>query len=241
MHGYEVRIYRGGPLGPELRWIAAASDEAAAERAEELFVEASDATGVEVMRAGARVHVRGIVPVTPGPIGRPRRSSAENRRRLWALMQRIERCRHRAELAENKTVQGSAAFRAEMAEIAREWRDLARAIEAGEIASNVRTTVLVEGGAPSASVSAAAPSRRADTRSRRPGELVVGLVVGGLGGVTLAAPRWIEASSGVDLDRGSGTLEWAVTVIAPLAAIAAAFALRDPRLRALARGDRRRS
>jgi hypothetical protein len=48
---------------------------------------------------------------------------------LWQVMQRIEHCRHRAELAENRGRAGSQAFRAEMAEIARQWVELAREIE----------------------------------------------------------------------------------------------------------------
>ena len=49
--------------------------------------------------------------------------------RLWQLMQRIEYCRYRAELAEELAAQGSNAPRNEGAEIARHWRDLASEIE----------------------------------------------------------------------------------------------------------------
>lgn len=52
--------------------------------------------------------------------------------RLWRRMQRIELCRHRAELAEAKAAGGSGAFRQEMAEIAQQWRELAGAWEAFE-------------------------------------------------------------------------------------------------------------
>lgn len=45
------------------------------------------------------------------------------------MMQRIEYCRHRAELADGRAERGSAAFRKEMAELADEWRDLAQHIE----------------------------------------------------------------------------------------------------------------
>jgi len=121
-------------------------------------------------------------------------------------MQRIERCRHRAEIAEAKTDSGSTAFRAEMAEIAQEWRDLAREVEAE--ASDVRAL-------------AGAAETPAGGRPRWPGELVVGLLIGALGALTLAAPRWVEASTGIDIDRGSGVLEWAVTGIVPLAGLAA--------------------
>ncbi len=48
---------------------------------------------------------------------------------LWRLMQKIEYCRHRAELAEAKAAGGSTAFRREMAEVAEQWRDLAHEIE----------------------------------------------------------------------------------------------------------------
>ena len=44
-------------------------------------------------------------------------------------MQRIEYRRHRADMAEARSETGSEAFRQEMAEIAREWRDLVREIE----------------------------------------------------------------------------------------------------------------
>jgi hypothetical protein len=44
-------------------------------------------------------------------------------------MQRIEYRRHRAELAEVRSATGSQAFQEEMAEIARNWRDLARELE----------------------------------------------------------------------------------------------------------------
>ena len=54
---------------------------------------------------------------------------SEDFSRLWRRMQRIEICRHRAEMAERRAAQGSEAFRNEMAEIAGEWRDLAKAIE----------------------------------------------------------------------------------------------------------------
>jgi len=50
-------------------------------------------------------------------------------RRLWTLMQRIEYCRHRAEIAEGLSSNGSKAIRREMAEVARQWRDLAGTFE----------------------------------------------------------------------------------------------------------------
>jgi hypothetical protein len=103
-----------------------------------------------------------------------------------------------------------------MAEIAQEWRDLAREIEAE--ASEVRDAGAGE--PPSRNVSTARMGR-VGGRRRWPAELAVGLVIGALGALTLAAPRWVEASTGLDIDRGSGVLEWAVTVIVPLAGIAA--------------------
>ncbi|HEY2357815.1 MAG TPA: hypothetical protein VGH86_10225 [Phenylobacterium sp.] len=48
---------------------------------------------------------------------------------LWRLMQHIEYCRYRAEMAEAKSVSGSKTYQNEMVEIARQWRDLARTIE----------------------------------------------------------------------------------------------------------------
>jgi hypothetical protein len=50
-------------------------------------------------------------------------------------------------------------------------------------------------------------------------------------GLTLATPEWIEAVFGVDPDRGSGALEWAIT---------AAFLGAALVLFVLARRDRRR-
>jgi hypothetical protein len=48
---------------------------------------------------------------------------------LWRLMQRIETCRHRADLAEAKALTGSATFRQDMADCAKQWRMLALQIE----------------------------------------------------------------------------------------------------------------
>jgi hypothetical protein len=48
---------------------------------------------------------------------------------LWRLMQRIEYCRHRAEMVEARATEGSEIFQEEMAEVARQWRDLAHEIE----------------------------------------------------------------------------------------------------------------
>jgi hypothetical protein len=132
-------------------------------------------------------------------------------------MQRIERHRHRADLAEAKTASGSTSFRAEMAEIAQEWRDLAKEVEAEASNVGVRAS---EGKRLSCGVSARGGL------GRWPGGFVVGLVVGALGALTLVAPRWVEASTGFDIDRGSGALEWASTAILPLAGIAAVLTMR---------------
>jgi signal transduction protein with GAF and PtsI domain len=45
--------------------------------------------------------------------------------RIWERMQQIERCRHRAEVADARATEGSPTFRREMAEAAQSWRELA--------------------------------------------------------------------------------------------------------------------
>lgn len=57
------------------------------------------------------------------------RSLPENFGSFWRYMQRIEFCRHRADMAELSAENGSEAFRDEMARAAQEWRDLAQTIE----------------------------------------------------------------------------------------------------------------
>jgi hypothetical protein len=141
----------------------------------------------------------------------------EHRGRVWALMQRIERCRHRAHLAEVKTASGTADFRVEMAEIAQEWRDLAAQIEADGGASDAETPPRN---------AYAPPLGRVPAMRRWPMEFVLGLGIGALGALTLSAPRWIEATTGFDIDRGSGALEWAVAAIVSFAGVAAALAMR---------------
>jgi hypothetical protein len=54
---------------------------------------------------------------------------AEKVERLWRLMQRIEYCRYRAELADQLASQCAGANRLELAEVAQHWRDLAHEIE----------------------------------------------------------------------------------------------------------------
>jgi hypothetical protein len=165
------------------------------------------------------------------------RLGPEQRSRFWALMQRIERCRHRADLAEAKTASGSTAFRTEMAEIAQEWRDLARQIEAEDAAPGALAAKPGEG-EPSSHDPSAALVGRARGPLRSPADFVVGIVIGTLGALTLAAPRWVEASTGIDIDRGTGALEWAVTCIAPIAGVGAALAMRVRAARPLAREGR---
>jgi hypothetical protein len=55
--------------------------------------------------------------------------------RLWKLMQRIEHCRHRAEMAEHRARCGSETYRREMADVAKQWRDLAHQFELMDAAS----------------------------------------------------------------------------------------------------------
>jgi hypothetical protein len=55
----------------------------------------------------------------------------------WRFMQQIEYRRYRAEMAEAKSANGSKAFQDEMAEIAQNWRDLAKEIEDPDQGSGV--------------------------------------------------------------------------------------------------------
>lgn len=48
---------------------------------------------------------------------------------LWRLMQRVEYCRHRAEMVEARCANAPEHLRNELAEIAQQWRDLALEIE----------------------------------------------------------------------------------------------------------------
>ena len=65
-----------------------------------------------------------------------------------------------------------------------------------------------------------------DRFHRLRGEFILAAVSAAFGGVTVAAPRWVEAGAGVDIDRHSGVLEWAVTVVLLLVAVAAALSAR---------------
>jgi hypothetical protein len=57
------------------------------------------------------------------------RPSTEGVRQLWARMQDIERCRHRAEKAEGAQARAPRASRGELAQIAQQWRRLASEYE----------------------------------------------------------------------------------------------------------------
>lgn len=56
------------------------------------------------------------------PLSSPR---AMDPQLLWERMQQIERCRHRAEMAEIRSAEAAPALRREMTEIALQWRQLA--------------------------------------------------------------------------------------------------------------------
>jgi hypothetical protein len=50
--------------------------------------------------------------------------------------------------------------------------------------------------------------------------LVLGCISAGLFVLTLITREWIEVVFGVDPDRGSGALEWAIVLVTAVAAIA---------------------
>jgi hypothetical protein len=52
---------------------------------------------------------------------------------------------------------------------------------------------------------------RRDIFHRLHGEFVLAVGSGVLGAATVAAPRWVEAGVGLDVDRNSGVLEWTLT------------------------------
>jgi hypothetical protein len=62
-------------------------------------------------------------------------------------------------------------------------------------------------------------------------EVALAVIAAGLAVLTLITGEWIEVIFGVDPDKGSGALEWAITL--GFAAAAVAFAL-------IARWERRR-
>jgi len=228
VRSFTLLLHCGSASSPSLHLVTAEAHSTAEALADQLLTESPDGVGVEVWEGDQRLYARGVVPAATAPSGHSQRLDSEQRSRLWDLMQRIERSRHRAELAEAKTAKGSAAFRAEMAEIAQEWRDLARHIEAENTVSNVHVARVGEGEASSSPIVSTAPPGRVGGLRRWPG-VVVGMVIGALSALALTTPRWIETTTGVDIDRGSGVLEWAMTVVGPLAAIAAAFAVASPR------------
>ena len=112
------------------------------------------------------------------------------RNRFWALMQRIERFRHRAELTEKRAAAIGEPAKSEMMEIAQEWRDLAQDVE------------LLE--RPPADVPTVAPPRLRL-------ELAIAAVGAVVAAITIAAPRWLEGLTGIDPDKGSGAFECAST------------------------------
>jgi hypothetical protein len=59
-----------------------------------------------------------------------------------------------------------------------------------------------------------------------PVELLLGLVSGFLGFLTVADHRWLDAVSGLGLGRASVALEWSATALSAAAAMAAAFGAR---------------
>jgi hypothetical protein len=58
---------------------------------------------------------------------------------------------------------------------------------------------------------------------------------------TVAAPHWLETLTGLDVDRNSGDLEWAVTIALGAAAFLAALSARRRYLRRLAQRKARSS
>jgi hypothetical protein len=75
----------------------------------------------------------------------------------------------------------------------------------------------------------------------RHGQFALAVVSSVLVAVTPCAPQWIEAAVGVNLDRNSGALEWAVTAVSMLAALVAALSARRYYRRLLAKRDRQGS
>jgi hypothetical protein len=54
-------------------------------------------------------------------------------------------------------------------------------------------------------------------------EVALAVVAGGLGVLTLVTREWIELLSGVDPDKGSGALEWAIVIALFVASAALAL------------------
>ncbi len=121
-------------------------------------------------------------------------------------MQRIERSRHRAELAETRAAAMSEPAKSDMLEIAQQWRDLAQEIERLE------------------------PPREGALANRpmRPRvELVLAVLSATVAVATVAAPRWLELVTGLDPDYGSGGFEWVATIVLLGAALLMSFRARQ--------------
>jgi hypothetical protein len=135
-------------------------------------------------------------------------ASSRNHAGLWALMQRIERYRHRAELAEKRAATLSEAEASELLEIAGQWRDLAQESQ------------LLE-----------RPRQKAPKDKLLHWSTVLAVVGGGFGIATIAAPNWIELVANFDPDQHSGQSELAATTgsmgIAVVTALLAAFRYRQ--------------
>jgi len=68
-------------------------------------------------------------------------------------------------------------------------------------------------------------------------EVVLAIVSSVLGVLTVAAPHWLEAVSGLDPDGHSGVLEWAAAALLMLIALVAALLARENYRRLLAQRD----
>jgi hypothetical protein len=140
-----------------------------------------------------------------------------------ARMRRVERCHHRADRAE--------ANAAEMADLAKLWRDLAQELELEHSASRGPVRPLREGEQQAVLranlrlVQRRLSARIANFSLWRP-DFALGVLVGVLGMAALLVPRWIEEISGIDIDRSSGVLESTAVILLPLAAIGGAAAWR---------------
>jgi hypothetical protein len=119
---------------------------------------------------------------------------------LWALMQRIERYRYRAELAEERAATSSEVAARELQEIACQWRDLARESERLE-----------------------RPRQRVLKDNLLHSSIALAVVGGTIGVATIAAPDWIELVAKFDPDRDSGQFELAVTTVSTGIAMVTAF------------------
>jgi hypothetical protein len=62
-------------------------------------------------------------------------------------------------------------------------------------------------------------------------EIAAAAIAAALATLTLITPDWIEIFAGVDPDRGSGALEWAIVAVLVTASVALAFIARWERRR----------